>query len=361
MDPKLNILVIGKFYAEGFALHIAETLADMGHAVRRFEPGMREGRLSGRTGQRIDQVRGLIHAASDNLPAIRARRMRELWRVAEEGRLDVVLVCHDFLWPEEVSELKRRSGAPIALWYPDHMAAFGKAMFMNAPYDAIFFKDPYIVHAVSDVLASPVHYLPECFNPRRHRLPEGEVAGGAYTCDITTAGNSHSWRVAVFRHLRDRDVMLWGGIPPLWMPEGALAGRHQGRPVLNEEKARAFLGAKIVLNNLHFGEVWGGNVRMFEAAGIGAFQLVDWRPGLAQLFEDGKELVTFRSVADLNRLIDLYLPRQDERREIADAGRRRAHAEHTYRHRLDLLLATLSGAECSFPLPAIDARWERLP
>jgi len=148
-------------------------------------------------------------------------------------------------------------------------------------------------------------------------------------------------------------VKLWGGAPPLWMPQGPVAAMHQGRPVLNEEKARAFLGAKIVLNNLHFGEIWGANVRMFEAAGIGAFQMVDWRPGIAQLFEDGKELVTFRSVADLKRLIDIYLPQAEERRAIGEAGKRRAHAEHTYRHRLDLLLETLSGVGRGFPLPTL--------
>ena len=44
----MNILVIGKFYNEGFALHIVETLSAMRHAVRRFEPGFRSGRIGGR-------------------------------------------------------------------------------------------------------------------------------------------------------------------------------------------------------------------------------------------------------------------------------------------------------------------------
>ena len=53
----MNILVIGKFYTEGFALHIAETLVGMGHSVRRFEPGFRSGRIGGRFGYRLVQVR----------------------------------------------------------------------------------------------------------------------------------------------------------------------------------------------------------------------------------------------------------------------------------------------------------------
>jgi spore maturation protein CgeB len=349
----MRILIIGKFYREGFGLHIAETLTDMGHQVRRYEPGIRSGRLGGRLGHRLDQVRSVIYSATDNLPKIRARRMRALSDVVERSLLDLVLVCHDFLWPSEVSEIKRRSGAQVVLWFPDALVNFGRGYFMNADYDALFFKDPYIVYALREVLRIPMYYLPECFNPKRHRLPEGEQRRPEYACDIATAGNLHSWRYAFYRHLVDYDVKLWGQPPPLWLPTGTIQSMHQGRLVLNEDKARAFLGAKVVVNNLHYGEIWGVNVRTFEAAGIGAFQMVDWRPGLAQLFEDGKELVSFRGIADLKEKLDFWLPKDEERREIAAAGKRRAHSEHTYRHRLDLLLATLAGQEHGYPLPRL--------
>ncbi|WP_018700263.1 CgeB family protein [Amorphus coralli] len=357
MTAPSTILVIGKFYTEGFALHIAETLAAMGHGVRRFEPGM--SRLPGRVGQRVDQVRSVLHGASDNVPLVRARRMRALWKELERGPVNIVIVCHDFLWPEDVSELKRRSGAAVTLWFPDAIVNFRKAFFLNAPYDALFFKDPYAVSMLRGVLGNRVFYLPEAFNPDRHRLPDGDGIGNEFRCDIATAGNLHSWRVALFRQLDAYDVRIWGAAPPLWLPLGPVKAMARGRAVFNADKARAFLGAKIVVNNLHYGEIWGANVRIFEAAGIGAFQLVDWRPSLSSLFVDGSELVTFRGVEDLKRLIDHYLPREAERLEIAEAGKRRAHAEHTYRHRLALLLATLDGSQCGFPLPA--AGWSAAP
>jgi len=350
----MNILVIGKFYTEGFALHIAETLVSMGHSVRRFEPGFRSGRIGGRIGHRLDQVRRVIHSSTDSLPAVRTQRMKALWRVAEDAPLDVVIICHDFLWPDEVTELKRRTNAQVAMWFPDSLANFGRGFFMNAPYDGLFFKDPYILHALGDVLKSPVYYLPECFNPARHCLPEEAIGQDAtYRCDITTAGNSHSWRVAFYKNLSDYDVKLWGNPAPLWMAPGAVAGMHQGRPVYNHEKVRAFRGAKIVVNNLQYSEIWGLNVRSFEAAGAGAFQMVDWRPGLCQLFEDGRELITFRSMADLKQKIDYWLPREAERRAIAEAGMRRAHTEHTYALRLSLLLDTLAGMQRGYPTPPI--------
>jgi spore maturation protein CgeB len=347
----MNILVIGKFYTEGFALHIAETLSGMGHDVKRYEPGFRSALFGGSFGRRLDQVRGVIHSSSDSLPAVRARRIRSLWQVTDQGPLDVVIVCHDFLWPDEVAELKRRTGAAIAMWFPDAHVNFGKGFFLNAPYDALFFKDPYIVHMLTGVVSSRVYYLPECFNPERHCLSEEEVSREEYRCDITTAGNSHSWRVAFYKHLADYDVKLWGMPAPLWMPLGPVAGMHQGRLVLNQDKVRAFLGAKIVLNNLHYGEIWGLNVRTFEAAGIGAFQLVDWRPGLGQLFEDGKELISFRCMSDLLEKVDYWLNHPEERLAVANAGKRRAHAEHTYRQRLSLLLDSLAEQANGFPIP----------
>jgi spore maturation protein CgeB len=350
----MNILVIGKFYIEGFALHIEETLTCMGHGVRRFEPGIKSGRIGGYFGKSLDQVRGVIHSATNNIPAIRAHQIRELWHVIKEGPLDVVIVCYDFLWPDEVVELKRRTGAQIAMWFPDSIANLDRGFFMNAPYDGLFFKDSYIKHALGDVLKSPVYFLPECFNPIKHWLPEEEIGNDPkYQCEITTAGNQHSWRVAFYKHLAEYDVKLWGNPAPLWMNTGIVNNMHQRSQVYNYDKVRAFRGAKIVVNNLHYSETWGVNVRTFEAAGAGAFQMVDWRPGLNQLFEDGKQLISFKSISDLLGKIEYWLPRESERRAIGKEAMRRAHKEHTYELRLKLLLNTLEGKEKGFPVPQI--------
>ena len=351
----MNILVIGNFHEEGFALHIAETLQHMGHAARRFQPGARTGPGS-RIMLRVGQAKDALHAASDAIPWIRAARMRRLWRVAEEGPLDVAIVCHDFLLPGEVAELKRRTGAAVALWFPDSMAGFGRSCFMTAPYDALFMKDPFQVTRLAGIVAAPTWYLPECFDPHRHRLdrPLEEGDRVRYRCDICTAGNFHSYRAAFFSRLLDYDVKIWGNPPPVWMPETPVTRRFGGHYVTYAEKAKAFLSAKIVVNNLLPSEVCGVNARAFEAAGIGAFQMLDWRPGLGQLFADGSEVISFRGISDLVRKIDYWLERDDERQAIAQAGKSRAHSEHTYRLRLELLLATLAGRERGFPMPSID-------
>jgi spore maturation protein CgeB len=138
--------------------------------------------------------------------------------------------------------------------------------------------------------------------------------------------------------LKNYDIKFWGLEPPVWMPKGKLFSYYQGRPVYNSEKAEAFTNAKIVLNNLHYSEIEGLNVRCFEAAGIGAFQIVDWRPGLNDLFIDGEEIVSFKSMDDLKNKLNYYLVNEKERNRIANNGKNRAHKDHTYYKRLEKMI-----------------------
>ena len=354
----MRILTIGKFYVEGFALHISQTLSSMGHEVSTWEPGFKGERSKSRIGYRLDQFGGILYELSDNLSAFRKSRMKSLWRLVDHQNFDLILVCHDFLRPSEVEALKLKSKSMVALWFPDSIANFGRAYFMNSPYDAIFFKDPYIVSILGSFLKMPIFYLPECFNPKLHSSA-GITAEERklYECEVVTAGNQHSWRVAIFDQLSDFDVKIWGNAPPLWMPKSATSKKYQGRGLYNREKAIAFKSAKIVVNNLLYSEIWGLNARCFEAAGAGAFQLVDWRPGIQNLFSLDSEIVTYKGMNDLVEKIRYWLPRQEERVAISEAAELRAREHHTYEQRLALMMSTLKGAERGYELPSLAQKW----
>lgn len=337
-----TVLLIGRFSTEDFSEHMRATLDVMGYNVITFTPGKIPVYGNNRVLHRLNQIRRVIYNTTDNIPSMRDRHMKDLWDIASNLKVDYVITSHDFLQPLEVKKLKDLTGAKIAMWFPDPIVNFNKAYFMNACYDALFFKDPFIVERLADVLQSPVYYMPECFNPICHRFDGGEI-DKKYSCDITTAGNAHSWRVAFYRHLQEYDFKVWGFYPPLWMPKDEILEKFQCQLVHNQEKAKAFLGAKIVLNNLYYGEIDGLNVRTFEAAGIGAFQMVDYRKGLEHLFVDGHEIVSFNNISDMHQKIKYYLNEPNLRFDIAAAGKERAYREHTYEHRLKLILATLDG------------------
>jgi spore maturation protein CgeB len=348
----MRIGIVGRFYDEGFATLLAEECAHLGHEVARVEVGVFSSvvlnlpralaRVASTAAGLLDQTQ----IGSDLL----TRRLDDL----ASQKPDLTIVCHDFLTQAQVARMKSRTRSPIVMWFPDHVAQFRRMQFATAPYDKLFFKDPYQVALLRREPGLPAFYLPECFSPRRHSLDEpGDLS--AYECDIATAGNLYPTRVATFAHLTKYHIRLWGHAPPRWLDVPSVAAMYQGRYVLYEEKARAFLGARIVLNNLHAAEVAGINVRAFEICGAGGFQLISWRPALASLFRDSEELVSYVSMADLAEKIDFYLAAPDRRRRIAAAGKRRAHAEHTYAHRLKVLFATVRDEAAGEPIPRMDA------
>jgi spore maturation protein CgeB len=145
------------------------------------------------------------------------------------------------------------------------------------------------------------------------------------------------YRAKILEAFTDYDIKIWGPGFPAWL-ESPVRARFTGEYVAEVEKAKAFRAAKVVINTFTQNEVTGVNVRAFEAAGCGAFQVADWRPAVPDLFRPDEEIVLFRSRDELKEKVDYYLTRPDLRSKIAEAGCRRAHAEHTYRHRLERVL-----------------------
>lgn len=349
----MKILVIGHFVPDHFGAHIAETFEEMGHCVQRFE--VRSAFLKGKRGvlMRGNQIQARFYNLVRDVFPFRNCFEGRLLKHVRDFKPDLILVCHDLLQPSLVEKIRSVSSAHIVLWFPDSIGNFRRAMFLVASYDCLFFKDPYIVLTLSRILKNKkIYYLPECCNPKRHYacvLTEKERI--RYQCDITTAGNLHSYRIAFFEQLKDYQVKIWGPPPPLWMGESKVRSMWQGCYVANEEKCKVFQAAKMVVNNLLPWEIYGLNARAFEACAAGAFQLVDWRPALDQFFEEGKELVAFHSLEDLRGKINYYLSHENERKRIALAGLKKAHEEHTYLKRLSLLLETVFQSGQGFPIP----------
>lgn len=350
----MRILVIGRFYEEGFALFIAEELTRLGHHVLRFDPAP-GGQFGGRLRYYFNRVHSAATTAVQNARMMTGHDlygepMRRL--LGGPGDVDLVFSTHDYLTPADAEVIKAQTRAPMILWYPDPVWSFKRHMFLNAAYDMLFFKDPYLVHMISSKLGKRVFYMPECYSPQSLDPSMAEQPGDpAWAADICIAGSLYSYRIALFQQLADHDLKIWGMPAPPWLRAGDLAPQIQNRFVAHADKVRAFRGAKIVLNTLNPSEIWGTNVRTFEACGAGAFQIVDWRPGLSQLFEIGTEVEIFTSIADLRGKVDRYLAAPEERAAIARAGHERAARDHTYAVRLRQILDTVAGGMEGYPEP----------
>lgn len=82
-----------------------------------------------------------------------------------------------------------------------------------------------------------------------------------------------------------------------------------------------------------------GNARLFEATGVSAFLLTDFKDNLHTLFSPETEVGAWRTVEDCLTMIDRYLTEDAAHLSIAKTGQARTFAAHTFRRRVEEILA----------------------
>ena len=80
------------------------------------------------------------------------------------------------------------------------------------------------------------------------------------------------------------------------------------------------------------------NYRTFETLGCNTFILTNETPGLNQLFEIGKNIITYNNENDLLDKIKFYLENDSEREQTTKLGYEHVTNNHTFFNRADLLL-----------------------
>ena len=330
----MRILISGRIYPDSFARNIAAAAESMGHVVAAVDPSPHRRRLGYASSILADYL-------AKALPAFERSRQRSLLRSVHAFQPDLVLITHATLHPQVIEELRKMSAAKVAVWFPDNLANLGRQYLLASEFDACFFKDPYMVDTFRAKLGLNAFYLPEACNSQWHRRVElNEADRRKYDCDLASACSMYCYRARMLEIFAHYDLKFWGTGYPFWL-ESPLRASYPNVYVAELEKSKAFNAAKIVLNTMHFGEIEGVNCRLFEAAGCGAFQIAEWKPGLAELFEPEREVVTFRSREELRDKVDYYLAHHEERKAISDRAYIRAHREHTYEVRLKRMLEIL--------------------
>jgi len=158
----------------------------------------------------------------------------------------------------------------------------------------------------------------------------------ARTVDASFVGSFfglHRGRVALVDLLCRRvpSMKVWTTATDQLPP--SIRAAHQG-PAWGREMYRVLACSKVTVN--HHGDLfpYANNQRLYEATGLGALLLTDWKENLSEMFEPGQEVVTYRSVDECANLLRYYLEHDVEREAIAAAGRRRTLEQHTYAQRM---------------------------
>lgn len=323
----MKIAVIGPQFPDSFADNILDSLNQMGHE------GIAVGAIYPLATRKVGGT--AVDLARRFTPLELALQRRTARRIAATGA-ELAITAEAAFLPPIVDEIRKR-GTKLALWFPDHAVNLGRMLMMIAEYDAVFFKEPALVDRLKAMLDIPVHYLPEACNPRWHRPLDGTARSGT----VVVAGNLHPYRV------RQLEILARAGIPlelygpplPRWLKGSSISHLHTGRYIAREDKARVFRAASVVLNQMHPGEFRGMNCRLFEGTACGGPVVTERRDELPSLFSPEREVLAYDSLAEAIELITEMLEDPERGRSLGDAASKRAHSEHTYRHRLERMLS----------------------
>ena len=85
--------------------------------------------------------------------------------------------------------------------------------------------------------------------------------------------------------------------------------------------------------------------RVYEALACRSFPLVDDQKDVKSLFKDGKHLVIFYKIEDLQQKIAYYLNQPDERKKIARQGYEEVVHNHTYLHRIQEMFSVIEAGK----------------
>jgi spore maturation protein CgeB len=340
----LNILVVNPIYGGSLpaAHHCASALREMGHLVTTFSS---EEFASGMRYSETFRFNGCRTRFRSDLASLLSKGVELM---VEETKPDMVLALAQAPLSGETLDRLTGRGIPVAFWFVEDYRVL-TYWRDAAPHYSYFFgiqKEDF----AGELAAAGVRnysYLPTAAAPEVHapmHLSRGETE--EYGSDVSFVGAGYYNRRRFFLGLLDYHFRIWGSEWPLTPPLGDIVQRDGAR-IDTGTTVRIFNASPVNLNlhsSLHHeGVVPSGdfvNPRTFEIASCGAFQLVDRRTLLGELFGPG-EMETFGDLAELRCKLDHFLAHPEERTRIAGRGRSRVLAEHTYGRRMEQLLATM--------------------
>lgn len=108
---------------------------------------------------------------------------------------------------------------------------------------------------------------------------------------------------------------------------------------------KVFYSSKININMTLRSIESGVPLRIFDIMSVGGFVMSNYQEEIPELFEEGKEIVTFKTPEELIDKTDYYLSHDKARTQIGINGYKKVKACYTYEHQLNKIISIL------FPTP----------
>jgi len=346
-DRKLRILVVLPMYGGSLPVgrYCCRALRRLGHLVEVFEAPEFHASYTALRKLRI-AVERLEHLENGYLQLVSQAVLAK----AQTFGPDLVLALAQAPLNRQALKKLRQDGTATAMWFVEDHKIFTYWRAFAPFYDhfAVIQKEPFLTELKNQGVGD-AFYLPLAADPEFHRPMElNPVQRRKFGSDLSFVGAGYPNRRLAFRRLLGHNLKIWGsdweGDETLW-PLVQMAGAR----ISAEDSLLVFNASKISIN-LHSSIQHGVTVtpgdfvnpRTFELAACGAFQIVDRRELLAELFDPDKELATFTDMDGLIQAVEHYQRHPEERQAMAALARERVLREHTYEHRMRFLLEHLA-------------------
>lgn len=367
ISRSLRVLVVLPLYGGSLPIgrFCVEALKELGHTVEVFEAPAFHSAFSALKGLRVTTDR-LEYLENGFLQVVSQAVLAKV----DTFEPDLVLCLAQAPLNRQALKRLRKDGVATAMWFVEDFRLFTYWRGFAPYYDffAVIQYEPFLSELRDIGVENPL-YLPMAALPSLHAPLELSAAElRKFGADVSFLGAGYPNRRVAFRQLTHLDFKIWG---TEWDGEPLLE-RHvqlKGARISSEDCVRIYNASKINLN-LHSSIsskelVSGGdfvNPRTFELAACGAFQLVDRRELMPDLFTDD-ELVTFGSMDELREKIATYLHDDAARKAVAEKARARVLRDHTYQRRMQTLLEFVASRREGWPAerPADSGLPEDLP
>ncbi|MDL2207997.1 glycosyltransferase [Parabacteroides sp. OttesenSCG-928-O15] len=242
-------------------------------------------------------------------------KSRRLFNTSIQNRFDlfapdlVFIYNGDILEPETICYFKTKS--KVAIWMLDGLSRHPRSEALAPLVDGYFCFEPDDVETLRQK-GIDAHFLPQaCDTSIYHPIDVGKDIDILFVGALYGYPKRIEYLKAVVDHFPDKKIEIYGVYKPIYKNPIKWLFRekraiYKNKNIPPEEVNGLYNRAKICLNIHHEQSTNGANPKVFEIAGAGAFQLVDWNPYIASLFPE-EMVTTFQTKQELILTIEKYL------------------------------------------------------
>lgn len=277
------------------------------------------------------------------LPII-GKRLSDLPGLMEVAVSQIKAIGPDVLYCQDLSffpgEILRNLKEDVRLIVGQIACPLPPKTFLNG-YDLILTSFPHYVDRLRE-LGIASEYFRIAFDERVLHLL-GTVEKDLDFSFVGGISRHHGAAIPMLEYLVAQTDMSIFGYGTETLPMESPIRKHHGGEVWGLDMYRALARSRITLNrHINVAENNANNMRLYEATGVGSMLLTDKKDNLHELFDVGREVVTYSSREEAAELARYYLEHPREAEVIARAGQLRTLRDHTYKSRMVELDSILS-------------------